>query len=77
DSLSPRACYLLIPGTRSLTGAHSSHPLVPPGLAPTPGTHPPPSPALAPLAGATSAPPHTAPAPLQSPTPRALLVLCV
>ncbi|KAG6862917.1 hypothetical protein C0993_000953, partial [Termitomyces sp. T159_Od127] len=36
----------LIPGTRSLTGARSSHPLVLLGLVPTPGTHPPPSPAL-------------------------------
>ncbi|KAG6863612.1 hypothetical protein C0993_010868, partial [Termitomyces sp. T159_Od127] len=71
DLLSPRSCYLLIPGTRSLTGACSSHPLVLPGLAPTPGTRPPPSPAPAPLAGTTGTPPHTAPAPLRSPTPHA------
>ncbi|KAG6858162.1 hypothetical protein C0993_006390, partial [Termitomyces sp. T159_Od127] len=60
-----------IPGTRSLSSARSSRPLVLPGLARTPGTHPPPSPALAPLAGATGTPPHTAPAPLWSPMPRA------
>ncbi|KAG6875830.1 hypothetical protein C0993_007187 [Termitomyces sp. T159_Od127] len=47
------------------------------GLVPTPSTHPPPSPALAPLAGATGAPPHTTPALLRSPMPRALLVLCI
>ncbi|KAG6881184.1 hypothetical protein C0993_002484, partial [Termitomyces sp. T159_Od127] len=71
DSLSLCACYLLIPGTCLLTGARSSHPLVSPGLTPTPGTHPPFSLALAPLAGATGTPPHTAPTPLQSPMLRA------
>ncbi|KAG6893287.1 hypothetical protein C0993_001503, partial [Termitomyces sp. T159_Od127] len=65
----PMPVVSLISGTRLLTDACSSHPLVLLGLAPTPGTRPPPSPALAPLTSATGTPPHTASTPLRSPTP--------
>ncbi|KAG6863737.1 hypothetical protein C0993_010508, partial [Termitomyces sp. T159_Od127] len=63
--------FLLIPGTRSLTGARSSHSLAPPGLAPTPGPRPSPSPALISPTGATGTLPCTTPTLLRSPTPRA------
>ncbi|KAG6894695.1 hypothetical protein C0993_010976, partial [Termitomyces sp. T159_Od127] len=61
------------------TGARLPHPLAPPGLVPTPGTRPPPSPALVSLTGATGPLPRTAPAPLRSPMPHApsgALCLC-
>ncbi|KAG6881545.1 hypothetical protein C0993_001004, partial [Termitomyces sp. T159_Od127] len=63
--------------TRSLTGARSSHPLAPLGLAPTPSTRPPPS-RHSPHLPALPALPYTPPPPRFGLLCLALLlVLCV
>ncbi|KAG6892423.1 hypothetical protein C0993_003866, partial [Termitomyces sp. T159_Od127] len=63
DSLSPLDCFSLDPRDSLAPGARSSRSLASPGLAPTPGTHPSPSPALVSPTGTPSTLPHTFPRP--------------
>ncbi|KAG6859889.1 hypothetical protein C0993_003339, partial [Termitomyces sp. T159_Od127] len=63
DSLRPLVCFSLDPRDLLAPGARSSRSLVPPGLAPTPGTCPSPSPALVSTTGTPSTLPRTLPRP--------------
>ncbi|KAG6870696.1 hypothetical protein C0993_004230, partial [Termitomyces sp. T159_Od127] len=73
DSLSPLDCFPFDPRDSLAPGARLSRSPAPPGLAPTPGTHPFPSRHLS-RPPAPPAPFHAPfPAPLRSPTPRATL----
>ncbi|KAG6875511.1 hypothetical protein C0993_008871, partial [Termitomyces sp. T159_Od127] len=63
DSLSPFDCFSLDPRDSLAPGARSSRSLASPGLAPTPGTHLSPSPALVSPTGTPGTPLRTLPRP--------------